>query len=205
MGMPLSLMAVATSKWFNKSIADTAEDFFTSHQSQPHPSEPSCTATQHPVGREFETELCGERGRLQITSFVRDSMVVGQASETAASQFSRWLLRVEAAVDPGEIAICARFGEFPKAKPRVCVFSPSKDSAIHLISIIYPILLKLAIVHSQKRSSDCKKQKQKYVLRKLHGAEWTKHSHYIILCDDYLVDYPPANTLGVARMHLFLS
>lgn len=87
------------------------------------------------MGCEFETELCGKRGRLQITHFastnsVRYSLMIKQATKAVGSEFSRGLLRGEGAAVPMETPIWGKFREFPKAKPNVCVFSTFNDSAI---------------------------------------------------------------------------
>lgn len=87
------------------------------------------------MGCEFETELCGKRGRLQITRFtgtnsVRYSLMIKQATNTVGSEFSRGLLRGEGAAVPMETPIWGKFREFPKAKHNVCAFSPFNNSAI---------------------------------------------------------------------------
>ena len=103
---------------------------------------------------EFKTEPYGKRGKLQIThlgsgegaSFARDSITVELATKTAASQFSRWLLRVEGEADPVEKPICGKFGKFPKTKSNACIFSPCNGSAVHLRPIISPFV-KISIVN----------------------------------------------------------
>lgn len=69
-------------------------------------------------------------------------MVLELATETAASQFSSKLLRVEEVVGPMNTPIWGEFGGFPK-KTYVCVFSPLNDSVNHLIPIINLLFLTL--------------------------------------------------------------
>ena len=58
--------------------------------------------------------------------------MVERATKTAASKSNSRLLRVDGVAGAVEMPLWAEFGDFPKAKPNVCVFSPPNDSAIHL-------------------------------------------------------------------------